>query len=112
MPGQSTWATLDMLSQGRTARRSLGLICLALGVTGGILPIIPGLPFLVVGARLLGPRDPLLRRLRVSGRRSLRYMRRAKQPFLQRIGMRLTPLWQQAERLLTGKPHRRLALKD
>src|SRR6266511_4956394 len=59
----------------RGARRPLAMLCLTLGVAGCILPIVPGLPFFVVAARLLGPRDPLLRRVNLLGRRGLRGLR-------------------------------------
>jgi hypothetical protein len=83
-------------------RRSLALLCLLLGLTGCILPIIPGLPFLVVAARLLGRRDRLLRRAIVLGGQSLRRMRGARQPLLRRLGLRLTPHWHTLTRLMLG----------
>ena len=63
-----------------TVRRSLALLCVLLGVTGCILPILPGLPFFVVAARLLGPRDRQLRR----------------------AGHQLTPHWRSFTRLMLG----------
>jgi hypothetical protein len=78
------------------------MFCVLLGVTGCILPIIPGLPFFVVAARLLGPRDRMLRRSLVLGRRSLRRLRGARQPFLRRVGCQLTPRWRTFTRLLLG----------
>lgn len=83
-------------------RRSLGMLCLALGVVGCVLPILPGLPFMIVSARLLGPRDPLLRRLLMGCRRALRRLSRAEQPLLRRAGLRLTPRWRSLTRLLVG----------
>src|SRR5262245_6024878 len=70
----------------RMARRSLALLCVVLGVSGCILPIIPGLPFFVVAARLLGPRDRQLRRAIVTGRMALRQLRAARQPLLRHAG--------------------------
>ena len=84
------------------ARRSLALLCVLLGVAGCILPIMPGLPFFVVAARLLGRRDRLLRRAIVGGRRTLRWMRAARQPILRRAGQQLTPHWSAFTRLMLG----------
>lgn len=38
-----------------------GLALLAVGIAGLVLPIIPGVPLLVAGAALLGPRHPIVR---------------------------------------------------
>jgi hypothetical protein len=86
----------------RMARRSLALLCVALGLSGCILPIIPGLPFFVVAARLLGPRDRQLRRAIVGGRLTLRRLRAARQPLLRRAGHQLTPHWHWFTRLMLG----------
>ena len=85
-----------------TARRSLALLCVLLGVTGCILPILPGLPFFVVAARLLGPRDRQLRRVIIAGRQALRQLRVARQPLLRRVGHQLTPHWRSFTRLMLG----------
>ncbi|HEX9372594.1 MAG TPA: hypothetical protein VF897_16400 [Roseiflexaceae bacterium] len=86
----------------RGARRPLAMLCLTLGVAGCILPIVPGLPFFVVAARLLGPRDPLLRRVNLLGRRGLRGLRASRRPLLRRAGRQLTPHWRRAARLMLG----------
>ena len=86
----------------RMARRSLALLCVLIGVAGCILPIIPGLPFFVLAARLLGRRDRQLRRAIVSGRLTLRRMRAARQPLLRRAGRQLTPHWNTFTRLMLG----------
>jgi hypothetical protein len=86
----------------RTVRRSLALLCVLIGVTGCILPIIPGLPFFVVAARLLGPRDRQLRRVIVGGQQALRRLRNAQQPLLRRTGHQLTPHWRSLTRLMLG----------
>jgi hypothetical protein len=86
----------------RLARRSLALLCVALGVSGCILPIIPGLPFFVIAARLLGRRDRQLRRAIVTGRIGLRRLRAARQPLLRRAGHQLTPHWRSFTRLKLG----------
>jgi hypothetical protein len=90
--------TSDRFTFQHGARRSLALLCLLLGVAGCILPIMPGLPFFVVAARLLGPRDQLLRRAIVLGRRTLRRLRGARHPHLRRLGLHLTPHWRSLTR--------------
>ena len=90
------------LTSARMARRSLALLCVLLGVTGCILPILPGLPFFVVAARLLGPRDRQLRRAIIAGRQALRRLRAARQPLLRRAGHQLTPHWRSITRLMLG----------
>jgi uncharacterized membrane protein YbaN (DUF454 family) len=54
------------------ARFVLGWISIFIGVLGTILPIIPGLPFLIIGSQILGHRDRRLRWLRVRGKLLLR----------------------------------------
>jgi hypothetical protein len=86
----------------RAARRSLAMLCVFIGIAGCILPIIPGLPFFVVAARLLGPRDRLLRRAIVCGEQILRRLRHARQPRLRRLGLQLAPHWRTFTRLMLG----------
>ena len=43
------------------SRVVLGVLLLALGVVGCVLPIVPGIPLLIAGAALLGPRHWLVR---------------------------------------------------
>jgi hypothetical protein len=84
------------------ARRSLGLFCLALGVAGVLLPILPGWPFLVICGRLLGPRDPLLRGMVLAGHRGMRRMRHSHRQLPRYLGARLTPQWRQLARMWIG----------
>ena len=63
----------------RAARRSwpvfrpaIGWVCLVLGVLGVILPVLQGVLFLVIGAALVGPRHPLIRRVRAGYKLLLR----------------------------------------
>jgi hypothetical protein len=88
--------------RARTARRSLALLCVLIGVAGCLLPIIPGLPFFVIAARLLGRRDRQLRRVIIAGRQALRRLRAARQPLLRRAGHQLTPHWNVLTRLMLG----------
>jgi uncharacterized membrane protein YbaN (DUF454 family) len=83
-------------------RRSLGLSCLALGVAGVLLPILPGWPLLLVCGRLLGPRDPVLRRVLATGHRGLRRLRQAERPLLRRAGIQLMPHWRNLARMWIG----------
>ena len=83
-------------------RRSLGLCFLAAGLAGVLLPILPGWPLLFVGGRILGRRDPLLRRMLLTGRRGVRRLRQARHPLLRRAGVRLLPHWRRTTRLLIG----------
>jgi hypothetical protein len=84
------------------ARRSLGMLCLTLGIAGVLLPILPGWPFLVISGRMLGPRDPLLRGMLLAGHRCMRGLRHAKRPLLRYAGARLSPCWRQLVRLWIG----------
>ncbi|MCU0490539.1 MAG: hypothetical protein MUD01_02930 [Chloroflexaceae bacterium] len=59
----SPWAQL---------RVPLGWCCIALGLLGMALPMMPGVALLVLGVALVGQRHPLLRRARVWYRLLLR----------------------------------------
>ena len=48
------------VSPGRW-KSATGYLCLAAGVAGVLLPVIPGIPFLLVGLKLLGPNHPAIR---------------------------------------------------
>jgi hypothetical protein len=45
----------------RAGRLVLGVVLIALGVLGCLLPVIPGVPLLIAGVALLGPTHPLVR---------------------------------------------------
>jgi hypothetical protein len=51
---------------------------------------------------MLGPRDPLLRRVLATGHYGLRRLRRADRPLLRAASIRLTPHWRQLTRLWIG----------
>lgn len=99
---RETYNRPNNLRLGSILRRWLGLFCLALGVAGVLLPILPGWPFLLICGRLLGSRDPLLRRVLATGHRGLRRLRQAERPLLRQAGARLTPHWRQLARLWIG----------
>ncbi|HEX5690196.1 MAG TPA: hypothetical protein VFX76_09350 [Roseiflexaceae bacterium] len=84
------------------ARRSLGLIFLAFGIAGVLLPILPGWPFLVLSGRVLGRRDPLLRQMVLTGHRALRRLRDTRSPLLRRLGANLIPQWRKLARAWIG----------
>ena len=42
-------------------KRIIAYVCLVLGITGFALPLLPGIPFLLVGFKLLGPHHPIVR---------------------------------------------------
>jgi hypothetical protein len=71
-------------------RRILGLLLLAIGILGLLLPVLPGWPFIIPAIVLLGRRDPLLRRTHLVVRHALRWLRRHSHPCVRRLGMRLT----------------------
>lgn len=50
----------ESLTGGRW-KAATGYLCLFVGVAGCLLPILPGIPFLLVGLKLLGPDHPLIR---------------------------------------------------
>ncbi|HXE13912.1 MAG TPA: hypothetical protein VN633_17420 [Bryobacteraceae bacterium] len=45
----------------KLAKKILAYFCLAVGVAGLALPILPGIPLLIVGLALLGPEHPFRR---------------------------------------------------
>ena len=45
----------------RATQVVLGVLLIALGVVGCVLPILPGIPLLIAGIALLGPKHPLVR---------------------------------------------------
>ena len=56
----------------RLPRLALGWACLVLGVLGVVLPVLPGFPFLVAGAALIGRRNRTLRWCSTHGKLALR----------------------------------------
>lgn len=88
------------LSFLRVLRRSLGFLCLGIGILGAILPIIPGWPAFILAVVLLGRRDRTLRLLHLWGRRALRWMRRAPMPQLRLLGRWLSAQYLSMRRLI------------
>ncbi len=52
-------------------RRAVGWTCLGIGLLGMLLPIIPGIPFLVAGMVSLSPEHPWMRTVLVWAKRKL-----------------------------------------
>lgn len=42
-------------------KSATGYLCVFVGIAGCLLPILPGIPFLLVGLKLLGPDHPIIR---------------------------------------------------
>ena len=61
-----------------------GLI--VVGSLGVILPILPGMPFLILGSLLIGRRSRLFRRVGIVGKRALRRWAAHDRPLLARLG--------------------------
>lgn len=55
-----------------SARLILGWAFIVVGILGVILPVLPGMPFLLIGSLLIGRRSRLLRQASVWGKRTLR----------------------------------------
>jgi len=45
----------------RYLKIAAGLALVIVGVAGLVLPLIPGVPLLIAGAAILGPRHPIIR---------------------------------------------------
>ena len=74
-------------------RRILGWLCLAVAALGAIMPIIPGWPALIFAIVLLGRRDPLLRRINLIARGTLRLLRNSPVPWLRTIGGKISAFY-------------------
>jgi hypothetical protein len=67
-------------------RLFLGWSSIVIGILGTILPIIPGLPFLLIGAHLIGRRDRRLRWARVHTRLAMRRAAQSQVPMVRTAG--------------------------
>jgi uncharacterized membrane protein YbaN (DUF454 family) len=90
-------------SRFRPIRRALGFLFLGIGIAGAILPIIPGWPGFFVAIVLLGRRDPVLRKLHLLGRRTLRALRRSRWQQLRRFGQWLSAQYVGMRRSITPR---------
>lgn len=69
-----------------SARLILGWAFIALGILGAILPVLPGMPFLIIGTLLLGRHSRLARRASVGGKRLLRRWAADERPAVRAAG--------------------------
>jgi hypothetical protein len=67
-------------------RQVIGWIFLALAVLGAVLPVLPGILFLVIGIVLVGRRNIVIRRARVALKRGLRHWAAQPHPLVGRVG--------------------------
>ena len=79
-PGRRPWVSWPAI--WRTIRPVLGWICIAIGLLGVVLPIFPGMPFLVPGIALVGRRNRLIRWSAVACKRALRRLAPLNTPLL------------------------------
>ena len=70
----------------RSARLILGWAFIALGILGVILPLLPGMPFLLIGTLLIGRRSRLMRQASVWGKRMLRRWAALDRPVVGAVG--------------------------
>ncbi len=71
---------------GLSLRLILGWFFIGLGALGVILPILPGMPWLIIGTWLIGRRSRLFRKTGVAGKRFLRRWAAHKGPVLGGLG--------------------------
>lgn len=76
---------------------------IALGILGCILPVLPGLVLIAFGIVVIGPHDPLLRRIATLVRLLLRRWSRVRQPQVRRLGRWVR--WQYRAARLTLREH-------
>lgn len=67
----------------------LGWLLILLGSLGGLLPFLPGFPLGILGLILLGPNDPVIRRLWLLLHHRARALADSIYPRWQRVGQRL-----------------------
>ncbi|MFO7166576.1 MAG: hypothetical protein DIU80_000965 [Chloroflexota bacterium] len=81
-------------------RRLTGLVLLAIGVLGLLLPILPGWPFIIPAVVLLGRRNRIVRMLHLMMRYTLRALRRSRSARLRALGWRLSSEYVRARRMV------------
>ncbi|HEX5504078.1 MAG TPA: hypothetical protein VFW96_15740, partial [Thermomicrobiales bacterium] len=90
--------------RGAAGHSALGWGCLLLGVLGVLLPILPGMPFLLLGAALLGRRDRALRWCSARGKLALRRWAALERPLVGAVGR-----WALRQQRQASRRRRRLA---
>lgn len=74
------------LQAWRLLRPGIGWLCLAVGLLGMILPVLPGIPILLLGVALVGRRNRLLRWAGIQEQRLLRRWSRHPAPLMRGTG--------------------------
>jgi hypothetical protein len=87
-------------------RRVLGWSAIVVGLLGVMLPVLPGVVFFALGALLIGPHDPTLRRIAVGIRLFLRRWSCAKQRHMRRLGRYVRSQYREQRLLLRAYLHR------
>lgn len=67
-------------------RLLIGGALILLGILGVVLPILPGMPFLILGTLVIGRRSRLFRQGSVAGKRALKRWAAHDRPWLARLG--------------------------
>ncbi|SRR6266508_4567262 len=73
-------------STWRYARPTLGWVCIGVGVLGLALPLLPGVPLLVLGIALVGRRTWIIRWAGIHGKVFLRRWAALPTPIIGRVG--------------------------
>jgi hypothetical protein len=94
----------------QTLRRVLGWIFIVLGILLFWLPLPLGIPFMMLGAALIGRRDRTLRRMSVNVRLLLRRWAKLPIPIIGPIGRRLLYMQQHMSRELRRWRWKRMGL--
>lgn len=70
----------------RSLRLLVGGGLIVIGILGVVLPILPGMPFLITGSLIIGRRSRPLRRASVAGKQFLKRWAAHERPWLARTG--------------------------
>ena len=85
-PVPRRWLRTTWYYVGLWLRLILGWFFIGLGVLGVILPILPGMPWLIIGTWLIGRRSRLFRKTGVAGKRFLRRWAAHQRPVIGGLG--------------------------
>ncbi len=85
-PVPRRWLRTTWHYVGLWLRLTLGWFFIGLGVLGVILPILPGMPWLIIGTWLIGRRSRLFRKTGVAGKRFLRRWAAHERPVIGGLG--------------------------
>lgn len=93
------WAALLI----RSLRLIIGTGLIGLGILGVVLPVLPGMPFLILGILTIGRRQRVFRQGSVAGKRLLKRWTAHHHPRVARIGR-----WSLAAQRKTSRQLRRM----